>query len=376
MTQQSPEVSGRERRDSTAERKRRRILLFAISPPIFLLIAGSGSFFAFGGYSRWQDERSLDRACQGLLPKEDVESLMGTQRLRGGAPIEARGGWLERCSVSSRGQRGVTEVNIGWRDETAGQAFLNLGHEGVFGTSNTAVPVGNGWSGTMTQSSPISHVSILSACRNSGKDLVVNVSSYPGIQKNLDTSKKFGSLTKVATEVTARATKKWDCDAKLGNSINSVTPPIAYRKNPVPVDQSTGTCRPVAPLAAEHLGGKMKVIETPVGNALIENCSILNEESKPLYHLAAFYGPYKDGLSGLPNAHSPAAGSDKKQGIAWARSECRSFFGTARFTITPDYNSSEDKPYEPADPDLPSKLLTAFTKEAAQRHGCTNLSLP
>ncbi|MCC3774960.1 hypothetical protein [Streptomyces sp. UNOB3_S3] len=338
-----------------------------------------GCFFALGGYTRWQDARSLDRACGGILPKGDIESLMGSDRLYGGTPLIPRTKSLQSCSITSRGHtRGTTGVSIDWRGEEGG-AFLNIGQSGLVGDYTSTAPIGNGWSGVMTWSKPIGYASVIAECRGANKDLMVSVSSYPAQREDaFNTPQGFGDLARVATKTMERAAKKWGCDANMGRPVTSVTPPSAYKHDRIPVDQARGTCRPVAGTKLDTKGsGPAKAIETPTDNALIEDCYLLDGKGRALYHLSAYYGPYALELRESRGAllRSPA-GSNRDTGSAWARSECRNFFGTARFTVTLERDALGSDTGRQPDPDLPAKLLTSFAKNAAERHGCSNVALP
>ncbi|MEU7167925.1 hypothetical protein AB0A70_25320 [Streptomyces morookaense] len=367
---------------AAGERKHRWLLFTAA--PLALAVLSAGIFFAFGGYSHWKDEESLGQVCQGILPKSALKSLMGSDDLRGTSkkPLYTDGtGWLDGCSAERTAKGGgIVQFGIGWSDE-AGLALESLGRDGSSETPPNAVPIGNGWYGTMTSESSFSNASVILQCSEENKNLLVTAHAYLGSKRNeiVGTPEGFGSLARVVTETAAEASKKWGCNARLGNEVHSISPPFSYWRKPNSIHQPQGSCRSMAQLASEVAeAGGTSVIEAPVGNSLVEDCYVANSAGDPVYHLAAFYGPYMRNLgasSGLPMLGA-SSGSVQEVGAAWAYGECKSFFGAARFMVTTTHDPSADKSSSPTGSDLPIKLLRAFTKEAAERHGCSNLALP
>ncbi|MEV6671551.1 hypothetical protein [Streptomyces sp. NPDC051162] len=381
MTSKSDSSTSPSPESAPPPRKRiHRLRLFIFASAAALAIAGT-ALYTLGPYDAWRDGKSLDEACQGLLPKNDLRSLMGVNHLRGGDSTINRGpGAQITCSVVSPGKSGgITKFSINWGGKTGG-SLEAIGRSDFDDQGTNAVPIGGGWAGVITSNDHTGSVSTVSQCRGSTKNLTVNVSSYPAQrQDSFNTPRGIGSLARVATETMMNAAKKWGCDAKAGIPVESVTPPLKYWDSPSSVRKSSGTCRPISPLASEISGVEEKrTIGTPAGKGLIEDCLILDAKQKPLYRLAAFYEPYSlelhDG-SGVRFNDSPA-GNDQKTGSAWASAECKDFFGTARFTFTTERGPDGVKANESDAPDLPTKLLKAFAKDAAQRHACSGLSLP
>ncbi|MGW2368032.1 hypothetical protein ACWCZ5_20915 [Streptomyces sp. NPDC001667] len=364
-----------------SRKRTHRLRLFIFAGAAALAIAGT-MLYTLGPYDAWRDGKSLDDTCQGLLPKNDLRSLMGVNHLRGGDSTTSRTAGSQKltCSVVSPGKSGgVTEFSVGWGRKTDG-SLEAIGRSGFDDQEMNAVPIGGGWVGVITSNDHTGSVSTVSQCQGSAKQLTVNVTSHPAQREDsFNTPQGFGSLARVATETMMNAAKKWGCDAKAGTPVSAVTPPLKYWDTPSPVHDSSGTCRPISPLASEISGaGEKRTIGTPTDNGLIEECIILGAKQKPLYRLAAFYEPYslelRDG-SGVRFNDSPA-GINPKTGSAWASAECKNLFGAARFTFTTERGPDGVKANESDAPDLPAKLLTAFAKDAAQRHACSDLSLP
>lgn len=364
----------------TAGRKHRRLRFVAI--PVALLVVAAGCFLAFGGYDYWQDQKSLDRACRGILPQSEIKALMGTDSLRAtDEPLsESTTEWLGVCSVESKEKGGgITRFRIGEAGKVGG-AQQALGLTDLSESLNPA-PIGNGWSGVLNSSLPAGYASVVLQCRGTDKDLLVSAMSYPGSKRSdlLKTSKGSGSLARMVTEAATQAATEWGCDAPLGKRIESVTPPIAYWRNPVPLQKPQGTCRPLSSMLPElRASGAREFYETPVDNAPIEDCVVIGPSDKRIYHLAAFYGPYARYLredSGV-QLYRSRAGITRNAGAAWGYAECKNFLGAARFTITTERDEKGNRVDTKGDPDLPAKLLTAFAEDATKRHGCSNLVTP
>ncbi|MCD9145942.1 hypothetical protein [Streptomyces albireticuli] len=358
-------------------RKGRRIALI-VSIALMVLLTGTGAYLWLGGYSHWQDKKSLARACQGILPRDELESLMSND-LRGTDErmFEVGSGWLDGCTVEAReGRDGTTQFGIGWSDQVS-MPLSALGRIEFAGENGAATPIGHGWTGSMTRSGSAGNASVLLECKGLNKNLLVTARSYRGkFSENSSISQGFGSLAKVATRTAQKAAAKWDCDAPLGRSVDSVTPPAKMARDLPSLAQASGSCRSMTSLTAALSQRKVrKSLDTPEGNSLVEDCYLLDADGNAVYRLSAYYGPYaRDLLSTRAWPNPGPAGIEQKSGYAWASSQCRNFFGTARFTSGIVENS--DKAAAPADPGLQRELLAAFVKDSAERHGCSGTELP
>ncbi|UQI47563.1 hypothetical protein M1P56_26080 [Streptomyces sp. HU2014] len=358
-------------------RKNRRTALI-ISIALTVLLACTGAYLWLGGYSHWQDKKSLDRACQGILPQSELKSLMSSD-LRGTDErmFEVGTEWLDGCTVEAReGRHGTTQLGIGWSDQV-GMPLSALGRIEFAGENGAATPIGHGWTGSMTRSGSAGNASVLLECKGLDRNLLVTVRSYRGkFSETSSISQGFGSLAKVATRTAQKAAAKWDCDAPLGRPVGSVTPPVKMTRDLPSLSRASGSCRSMTSLIAALSQRKIReTLDTPEGNSLIEDCYLLDAEGHAIYRLSAYYGPYaRDLLRTRAWPNPDPAGIEQKSGYAWASSQCRNFFGTARFTSGIVENS--DKAAAPVDPGLQRELLDAFAKDSAKRHGCSGTELP
>ncbi|MFC5725014.1 hypothetical protein ACFP1Z_33220 [Streptomyces gamaensis] len=361
---------------ATRGTRRRRLALVVI--PITLLVAGAAAFLATGGYTQWQDQRSLDNACRGLLPQSALKTLMGTDRLHeaNDKSVKSRTsiGWLDSCSIEAR-SGGSTDFSIAW-GENAGLALSILNRHDSGPDPGIAVPIGHGWSGTMKWDRESAESSVILACPTTGKSLLVSVNSLK-THGAFDTPTRFGALAQVAIETATAAANKLRCSAQLGSPVRAIDLPLEVRRHPIPLSQAQGSCRMLRSLEPALMDqGVRGVVETPINNSLVEDCSLTNTEGEPLYHLTAYYGPY---ARDVPNtrawAETEPAGINEKAGIAWATAECARFFGPARFTSGILYRSTGERS-APANPELQRQLVRAFSGDAVERHGCSETSQP
>ncbi|MEV6674188.1 hypothetical protein [Streptomyces sp. NPDC051162] len=383
MRQKTPDSSALDEvRPSTPAKKHRRVLLGTAIVLAALLVA-TGGYLYFGGYDRLQDDRSLDRACHSILPRSELKTLMKSNELRATDErmFEHDSGWFDGCSVEARDNRRATaQFSIGWGGQ-AGMLLSALSRNRFGDYEGVAVPIGGGWKGTMTRSGSTINATVTMECQvgSPHKNLLVSVRSYRGTKDDApsDQGKRFGAMAELATQAAQKAAIAWSCKAQTGTPTHSASPSEVSWPSPVSLQQSIGSCRPLASLApALTRHGIQKAVETPSGDSLIEDCYLLDSKDRPVYRISAYYGLYaRDLLSTEGWPPSSSAGKDPKSGDAWASSDCSNSLGTARFTSGVVSGTQGEVPTS-ADPNLSAELLTSFVKDAAQRHGCTNLSLP
>ncbi|MBZ4320582.1 hypothetical protein [Streptomyces huiliensis] len=359
-------------------RKRRRILL-AVGAPVALLAAAAGAFFAFGGYERLEDSRSMKQACQGALSKKDLSAFLDRDRLHAEKRTDAaRGlGWVDRCVVLPRGGKtGVVDVDIGWADKTR-DVLSRLGRPGPAAFAFTAVPIGNGWSGAVLPNAANTDATVLLPCRGTDRTLMVNVT---GFRLNSDTEvfrdpKALGTLARLTTGTAERAARKLGCEAAPGAPVKTLSPPPLGDEGAIPLNQAAGTCRALKPAAdAFAVSGGHTVEETAADDGPVEDCIVSDRRGGRLYRLGAFYGPYAREVLAQQKTAS-LSGTDGRSIGSWATAECRGFFGQAGFTLTSE-RGSHASARTPAVRRAQQAMLAAFARDAVRRHGCSDLTLP
>ncbi|MGK5639095.1 hypothetical protein ACSNOK_12430 [Streptomyces sp. URMC 126] len=355
-------------------------MILGVGMPVAILAIGAGAFFAWGGFERIENARSVEEACQGALPKGDLSAFLEADRLRAEQrPDKVRGlGWLDQCVVLPHGKKtGLVELNIGWSHSSRLARSRLTGDAPVKDAVND-VPFGHGWSGVIRPGGVGGEAAVVLPCRGAGKGLLVSVSAFRWNRTEPLSHDRLAmaELARLTTGTAVRAADKLGCEAVPGETVGTVDPPPPVGGN-VPLDRAKGTCRALKPVgdAVASVGGR-GLEETAAPDGPIEDCYITDRQGERLYHLGAFYGPYAQDLFTNPPGHQePASPVDERTGDSWAAAECRDFFGRARFTLTsvrgeyPSATSRADRPAQQA-------LLAAFAREAVKRHGCSDLTLP
>ncbi|MCX4823436.1 hypothetical protein OG883_26865 [Streptomyces sp. NBC_01142] len=365
---------------SNSRRTRSGVIVAAVTV-VLALVAAAVVFFG-GGYERWQDGRSVARACGGVVPGEAVRSLLRSNSAYVDRDSEEHSvfagdaGWLETCAVTARGaDGGSVSLGVGRAGEVRG-ILAGLGRQNLLQSPLPTTPVGSGWSGVVSWVGPLRNAVVQLDCRRTGvPDLVVRASALTdGEQDSAEAAAGLTRIARVVTETAGRANDKWGCEAALGKTVTSLAGPKPGRTEVKAVAEAHGTCRALTAVlsglssrrGASSVGG---VVEAPVDAAPLEDCQIVDKGGEPLFQLTALYGALSgDVLSTRTGRVFASDGrSEGEWADAWASARCEQRTEPARYLVAA---ADPAKGRDAATRELERLLLRAFAAESAERHGC------
>ncbi|WP_405808084.1 hypothetical protein OG729_24310 [Streptomyces sp. NBC_00210] len=369
---------------STEKNRNGRLTPAVALGTVVVLAVAVGAFFLAGGDDWVRNDDSVATACgNGIVPKQEVASLLGTDSLtakKGTPSFDTDAGWTESCAVGTGSDGdGKVDIGIGWSDKTRGILSV-LGRSNATQGPALATPIGPGWPGFVTVSGSSAHGVVQMSCAGGGnRGLVVAVNAYaPETVKSFSRAEDRDQFTRVArivTEVAGKAAGPSGCDTRLGGEIKPLTSVLSAPGDAGERTGARGTCQAVAPVMSSG-----RVLETPAEMSPIEDCQIVNDQGRPLFQFTALYGVLSRNVFETPEGE---AFQSKESGIAppsaksgadvWASATCGSSGEPARYVAT-----SAEKGRAPDDPSLEAarRMLVAFAEDSARRHGCTDLVEP
>ncbi|WP_432074262.1 hypothetical protein [Streptomyces wuyuanensis] len=360
------------------------------------LLAG-GLFWFGGGYDRWSTGRLLTSACDGVLPADGVRSVLGERRLKAGDDDSA--GSLDGTVASLRVVCGISRDTAKKAGEHAGDGSVTVSingvptldredrrYESLYPTVPSELPpapLGQGWNGVFSvgDSPGVAEATtaVLLDCAPGRGDLLVTVSvvvdGYLG-DSPLDNPERRTAVARIATDTATNASRRWNCDAALGERLTTAPLPVNQDERVAPAD-AKGTCSGVI------ARGKAvaRAWESERGTAPLEECVLGNTQDHTTYRLAAHYGPYAEGArhdyterSGDPD---PIASGQRSGVLAdgryWTTATCPGSREPALFTLAP---YSDKAKRSEADRAYALSVLKVFAERSAAAHHCAAPAAP
>ncbi|WP_137988797.1 hypothetical protein [Streptomyces vilmorinianum] len=376
---------------------KRRAVRGAAGLGALVLLAGGLFWFAGGGYERWSTGRMLTSACDGVLPAGQVRSLLGEGPLKTGG--DESGGGLDDPTTSLRvvcGISRVTERNAGKPvDDGSVSVTINgvptLGREArhyetfypTLRSELPPAPLGQGWNGAFGMDEDHGEAkattAVLLDCAPGRGDLLitvaVNVEGYVD-DSPLDDPERRTAFARIATDTAANASRRWNCDADLGEALTTAPLPVNKDEYVAPAD-AKGTCSGI-PARGKAVA---RAWESGRGTTPFEACVLGDTEGRTTYRLAAHYGPYAEGAR---HDHAERLGdpdpiaSGQRSGLLgnggyWTTATCPGSGEPAFFSLIPYSDkakrSDADRAYE-------LSVLKVFAERSAAAHRCAAPAAP
>lgn len=330
-------------------------LALAVVAAVVLGIRGNG------GTDGEAAER-LASICGGLLPTEEIERFPATQGSQPDGAEDRPGAslWDHSCSFAidfggEDDDRPEIDVRVG-RSAGAAPALKERSRAHLSGAV-PAVPLGDGWEGVMLLGSMSIDTTVIVPCAGKEFDIVVTTStSIPG-ERFRDANQR-GWLGRLSALTARNAAEERGCDAEVGNRIATLPAPPLEPDDATPIKDVRGTCRSLTDLSGEvrEIGGS-SAFETQSGSAPVEDCVIADASGEELFRATALYGPF---------AQQGTPGRSATDTARRTTLECRGATGLAEFHVRDLREQSAGGDHRFMD-----AFLAAFSKESAERHGCT-----
>jgi hypothetical protein len=350
----------------------------------------------------WDDqlERRVADLCGGTLAVGETMDLVATtaefvERLGGSGAGEVR---IEEVrSVDEGGERfarcrfgGYEATVTRITPESEGVAFEDVAVPNV--GYGLPVPLGSGWTGYHGGAV----VLVAVPCAGSRDSLAVEAENIDMMNEVLaDDPDTRSAVTAMVTATALHAAEEWDCRIGQVRPLRTAPPPVSWETRELPAE-ADGTC---AGLPLARVPQVTNVWETvTAADALVESCP-LGAAGQRRYQLDAYFGPsaqirlglYADyGSFSLPSRAGQPAGSLADAGRSdylddvelWGTASCPTDAGhrqPALFEVRLGPSAEADaggRGPSWAEPATSSAVLADFARQAAQRHGCTQLHLP
>jgi hypothetical protein len=330
-----------------------------------LVVVAAAVFYLSGGYEKWRDDSALTDACGGMLPSQEVrEFLKDTSQTNArDTGSDATDDQLGKCTVSGGGAETGLLIEAHKGPAYEGQAEA-IKHRFLDDPLVMAVPLGNGWRGSVTYDYDSLYGSVELPCRKAGhknESVVASVQSSEADAELSASAERRTVFARVVTEFARSVAEKSNCGARsVGGRVKSLA------ENPLPeeraVREASGTCTAVGKMGdrARKLG-LTDVQEAPSdATTVAEDCYMLHDGDEA-YRLTALYGGY------AKSAHPAVSDSGIR---ADAEASCRNSPYRALYTLSLVQNGS----WEPDGQDVKQferEVLRAFAEQSAKRHGCT-----
>ncbi|WP_031083476.1 hypothetical protein [Streptomyces sp. NRRL WC-3549] len=274
------------------------------------LVAGGVLWFG-GGYDRWSSGRVLTQACDGVLPADEVRSVLGDRHLKAGKNTSE--GSLDDTTTSLRVVCGVSRDVDADAGEYPGDGSVRVtvsgvptldhedrAYESLYPSVRSALPptpLGQGWNGVFSTggsrgAEAKATTSVLLDCAAGPGDLLVTVEAEVGGYLDdtpLDDPRRRTAFARIATATAANASRTWNCDADLGTPLSTVALPVNEDEY-VALADAEGTCSGIS------ARGKavVRAWESERGTAPFEQCVLGGADGHTVYTLVAQYGPYAE----------------------------------------------------------------------------------
>ncbi|MEV0266283.1 hypothetical protein AB0I49_33750 [Streptomyces sp. NPDC050617] len=329
--------------------------------------------YSTGTFEQWQDDHSLDRACDGTLAQGGLREALHASNLRAGG--EGDSGYLTTCRVHNS-DTGL-ELKLRWSTSAPPSTSLTWYKEDYNGVKGQAAPLGNGWPGVTRYDGGTSQVMVALDCVNQKNKALVAYGDFSGRSK--DTT--LTGLGRVTTETAQKAAAKYGCQVKAGEQLTDVSATrLGTPETSKPLKQAQGSCtalRGLAPEAAE--GGVPEAMEYPADAQTPQvNCYLATPEKKPGYGLFAYYGASaKDFLAS--EGDRLKKGYDFTRGerdYAWATAQCPQSAQPAVFALYRLYDRDSDTyPISHYSAKFAESALKTFADHEAKTRGCSDVRM-
>ncbi|WP_065489470.1 hypothetical protein [Streptomyces sp. PTY087I2] len=363
-----------------------------------LVVLAGGAFWFGGGYDRWSSDRALTSACDGVLPADGIRAALGEHRLK--SFDDRSEGGLDDPTTSLRVTCGISRKHAENTGKDVGKGSVTVTvngvptldqedrryeslYPGIRLASLPPAPLGQGWSGVFaTADSPTdakATTAVLLDCAPGRGDLLVTVTVE--VDKNLgdmplDNPERRTAFARVATDTAANASRRYGCDAELGEPLKTAPLPVNEDEYVAPAD-AEGTC---AGIAAR---GKTvaRAWESERGTAPYETCVLGNSRGDTIHVVTAHYGPYAEGAfhdyverAGEPDpTESGQRSGVLRNGGYWTMADCPGGAEPAFFSLTAP---RDDGTRTEADRTYALATLKAFAERSARTHGCAAPTAP
>ncbi|MFD5077516.1 hypothetical protein [Streptomyces sp. NPDC058371] len=345
----------------------------------FVLVLGvvAQVLYSSGAYDAWQNDRSLDRACDGTLAQGGLESALHTSRLRA-SQVDAHD-YLTACRVQggdSGPQSGSLELKLRWSSATPPSGTLAWYNQDYDGTTGQAAPLGSGWPGILRHDETWQVMVALDCQNQRSKALVAYGDLYAS-----DNGTALTGLGRVMTETAQKAAAKYGCRAKAGKPVTQVSAPtLGKPESAKPLTQAQGSCaalRELAPTAAKS--GTPEAMEYPAdAQAPQVNCYLATPDKKPGYGLYAYYGAAAKDFLASEGRHLKGGygATQRDDDYAWATAKCSESTQSAVFVLYRLFDGDTDTyPVPHYSGKFATSAVKAFADHEAQQRGCTDVQL-
>lgn len=357
-----------------------------------LVVLAGGAFWFGGGYDRWSTDRALTSACDGVLPADGIRAALGERRLK--AFDDRSEGGLDDPATSLRVTCGISREPGENTGEHVGEGSVTVTVNGVptldredrryeslypdvRAASLPPAPLGQGWAGVFTTSDSGSDAkattAVLLDCAPGRGDLLITVKANAGKilgDMPLDNPERRTTFARIATDTAANASRRWNCDAELGETLKTAPLPVNKDEYVVPAD-AEGTC------AGITARGKTvaRAWESERGTAPYETCVLGNTRGDTTHVVTAHYGPYAEGAlhdyAERPGDPDPMESGQRsgvlRSGAYWTTADCPAGAAPAFFTLT---GPRDEAGRTTADRTYALATLKTFAERSAEAHGC------
>jgi hypothetical protein len=308
----------------------------------------------------WLLDKSSEDGCYGFAKMSRVAEVLGSSNLKseqGGAVPSLEPGSMEYCKISVPGT-GITVQAYFDRGSADPKLLTKLDRYDTDASREHATPVGNGWRGVINAGPVFMRSAVWLPCSSRPSDgMTVSVVAHsPSVFESLEDleRRKFARL---ATSIAKSAGAEWGCEEGLGERVDSL--PAGFTDGVSAGLVSQGTCEGVKPPSF----GTAAVPEAPV-----EDCIVVDEQDKPQFRLAAYYGPFVEAARHDTFRSDRYSGkqSGGRAGFYWLSGECSN--GPALYSV--ETLDSEDGA-SIRKPALQKAALDVFAQRSAEARGCT-----
>ncbi|MEU0665276.1 hypothetical protein ABZ508_13855 [Streptomyces lavendulocolor] len=358
---------------------------------VLALVAVAAGVIGWGGfYERWETRRLVERACDGVLPVDQVLALLGDRDLTRGRLDDEDGG--DRVGALDDPETGLrvqctvlreVELNAG-KPVRDGSVTVTVSgvptpnredrREGLYpGTRSDLppAPLGQGWNGVVSTGADKAYTAVLLDCRGRASDLLVTAEVAVD-DRSLDNPRHRLAFSRIATATATEAAHRYACDTPLGRPLTTAPPLSVSKDEYVAPAQARGTCAGVPPRDKRVA----RAWEATGGQAPLEECHLGDSQGHPSYVLKAKYGPYaEDAMYWAFERRDEKAPTGARAGELltagyWTSTTCDGG-QQAFFTVVPAGSGAYRPAEQPAD-DLAYEraALKAFAERSAKAHGC------
>ncbi|MEV5551773.1 hypothetical protein AB0L35_37550 [Streptomyces sp. NPDC052309] len=304
----------------------------------------------------WRYEDKLASYCGGLIPYAESAVFTGLNTEVGLSRDDEYGYGEDRYRSCQVADMTVT-VGLIREDAVASDTGPDIFDALDAGPSDrTPVALGGGWRGYTDMRDTA--VVLPCAHRDAGREasLVVSIQG----DDSHDNPEEARAMAELATGIARKAARSSSCEAGFGGRIPKVHAPGGMSAP----ESASGTCAGIRFPESQWIDWIKE--SKPSGSAPLEGCLLGESKARDevLYGLEAAFGPYAQRLRAPSGARSGLGHSH-----ALATASCPGSTVRAVFTISASVYAAPTK-------DFLRSALRAFAERSAERHGCTDLTLP